>query len=624
MAVPSSANAEIVETSFQQGLNGYSGTVDTFLMEHEPASSHGALESLEWDTDDPFGTDELKFVLIRFNDIFGSSPGQIPSGATIESAILSYTVFNAGDPADVNEVVVDWVENVTYDGFGGETGVQSDEYAASVGQGTGSSEGVKTIDVTSSLASWTVDPSMNHGWIFRPTGIDGVDFRSKEFVTIGDRPKLVVSYNTEPPSTPPGPPTLNAPMDDAVSVFTSPTLDVGVFDSDTESLTVTFYGREVSNDGGEDFTIIALPDTQYYSEQIPDTYFIGQTQWIAAQKDNLNIVYVAHEGDIVQTASITDQWVHADSAMSLLEDPITTGLADGIPYGVVPGNHDEPTTNYNIYFGVSRFEGRSYYGGHYDSNNDNNYVLFSAGGMDFIVINLEFEPRTAVLDWADARLKEYSDRRGIVVSHYILNINDSWGYEAIYTALKDNPNLFLMLCGHMHTPTDGAAIRTETGDDGNTIYVLLADYQGYPNGGNGYLRMMQFSPANNKIYVKTYSPSLSGYLTDSANEFELDVDMSESFQEIGESLAVAPGSDAAMDWPGLKPITEYEWYVTVNDGYSSTTGPVWSFTTTAGLTGDFNGDCDVDGADLVAYIFDARGITPGEFAADFGKDDCSY
>lgn len=101
--MPSSANAEIAEISFQEGMNGYAGTVDTFVMEHEPTSSHGAVQSLEWDTDDPYGSGELKFVLIRFDSIFGSGPGQIPSGATIESAILSYTVFDAGDPPDAGE-----------------------------------------------------------------------------------------------------------------------------------------------------------------------------------------------------------------------------------------------------------------------------------------------------------------------------------------------------------------------------------------------------------------------------------------------------------------------------------------------------------------------------------------
>ena len=259
----------------------------------------------------------------------------------------------------------------------------------------------------------------------------------------------------------------------------------------------------------QDFTIVVLPDTQNYSAIYPAT-FTNQTQWIVDNKDTLNIVYVAHEGDIVNTASSSEQWNNAVAAMSLLENPVTTGLPDGIPYGVVPGNHDEPTTNYNTYFGVSRFSNRDYYGNGYPSGyNDSNYTFFSASGMDFIVVNLEYAtPSSGLLGWADNLLKNYSNRRAIVVTHYILNTDGSFGSwgQQVYNALKDNPNLFLMLCGHMH----GEAMRSEV-YNWNTVHILLADYQDQPNGGNGWLRIMKFSPENNEIAVTTYSPLLDQY-----------------------------------------------------------------------------------------------------------------
>ncbi len=375
----------------------------------------------------------------------------------------------------------------------------------------------------------------------------------------------------------PDQPILVCPEDEGEDVDTNPTLEVTVSDPDADTLDVTFYGREFSTGTGEDFTIIALPDTQHYSENDP-AIFTAQTQWIVDNKDTLNIVYVAHEGDIVDIASDTTQWENADASMSLLEDPITTGLTDGIPYGILPGNHDMPTTNYNIYFGVSRFEGRSYYGGHYGTTNDNNYSFFSASGIDFIVINLEYEPGTAELDWADALLKTHSDHLAIVVSHSIINTDNSWRTKAIYTELQDNPNLFLMLCGHMHS-TDGAGMRTETGENGNTIYILLADYQDYSNGGNGYLRIMRFSPEDDKIYVQTYSPTLDGYLTDHENEFELDYEMTgDSFKVLDTVSGITNGNSASTTWSDLSPDTQYEWYVDIFDGSETTTGPTWSFT----------------------------------------------
>ncbi|MFN2271900.1 MAG: metallophosphoesterase, partial [Anaerolineae bacterium] len=270
----------------------------------------------------------------------------------------------------------------------------------------------------------------------------------------------------------------------------------------------------VAAQASEDFTIIVLPDTQYYSDDDPETIFQAQTQWIVDNQAALNIVYVAHEGDLVQTASDTDQWDNADAAMDLLDSA-------EIPYGVLPGNHDQypmgnpaGTANYNIYFGVDRFSGKPYYGGHYGTDNDNNYALFTAGGMDFIVINLEYNLESAAITWADDLLTTYGDRRAIVVSHSILGYPPSGSSIApfttigqnIYNGLRDNENLFLMLCGHNHA--EGRRTDVYNGD---TIYSLLADYQDLPDGGDGWLRIMTFSPADDEITVTTYSPTLGLY-----------------------------------------------------------------------------------------------------------------
>jgi hypothetical protein len=264
------------------------------------------------------------------------------------------------------------------------------------------------------------------------------------------------------------------------------------------------------------FTIIALPDTQYYAQSYP-AIFTNQTQWIVSHKDALNIVYVTGEGDIVDIPTDV-QYQHADAAYTILENSTITHLPYGIPYTIPPGNHDQPTTLFNKYFGVSRFTGRDYYGGHYSTKNNNHYVLFNASGISFIAIALDYNPSTAVLNWADDLLKTFSNRRAIVIEHCILNVDASWdgNGQTVYDTLKDNPNLFLMLCGHNH----GENRRTET-YNGHTINILLADYQDYPNGGNGYLRIMTFSPATNQINVKTYSPYLDRYETDANSQFNL-------------------------------------------------------------------------------------------------------
>jgi hypothetical protein len=383
---------------------------------------------------------------------------------------------------------------------------------------------------------------------------------------------------------PPNQPTPVTPVDASTVQTLSPNLTVQVSDPDSAALSVSFYGREVGAGGGADFSIIALPDTQFYSESYPGA-FTAQTQWIANNRTSQNIVYVAHEGDIVNVAGTVGQWISADAAMDVLD-------AAGIPYGVVPGNHDDGDggTNYNAYFGVGRFctnyptDCRSYYGGGYPAGrNDSNYTLFSAGGMDFIVVNLEYAspPADLLTTWADGLLKTYSSRRAIVVSHDILSVAgafDAWGQQ-IYNELKDNPNLFLMLCGHNH----GESRRTDPGTDGHTINSVLADYQSYPNRGNGYLRIMQFSPANNEIRFKTYSPTLNAYETDASSEFVLPYSMDGTgpFTLLGTVNGVTSGNIASWNWPNLMSGTMYEWYATVSDGASTTTGPTRSFTTAA-------------------------------------------
>ena len=378
---------------------------------------------------------------------------------------------------------------------------------------------------------------------------------------------------------------LIAPPNGSTVDTASPTLSVQVNNAESNNFTVKFHGRNTSA-GGQSFTIIGLPDTQHYTSfQIGGlpAMFDAQTQWIIDNQAARNIVFVSHFGDITDDGdSNTQEWDYANNSMSKLESIL---LPEGIPYGVLPGNHDQigGTVNYNSYFGVSRFSGKSFYGGHYGSTNNNNFELFSAGGMDFIIINLEYNVSADARTWADNILKTYSDRRAIVVSHSILNVGTPATFtapgQAIYDDLKDNPNLFLMLCGHNH----GEGYRTDT-YNGNTVYSLIADYQDYPGGGNGFLRIMEFIPDSNEISIKTYSPYIDQWETDFDSQFTIPYDMTGSapFEVIDSVTNVASGDTANIVWPGLDLMQNYEWYVSVNDGTSSDSSNVWNFETWLG------------------------------------------
>lgn len=144
------------------------------------------------------------------------------------------------------------------------------------------------------------------------------------------------------------------------------------------------------------FSIAVFPDTQYYiSERHGGTLrmFGAQVEWVKDNREKENIVYVIHLGDITNNGLSIEQWRRAKSIMYRLESPVS------IPYGIAVGNHDSrydsvaSTEYYNDFFGVEHFKGRPYYGGHYGNNNDNHYDLISAGGIDFIIIYLEYDEK---------------------------------------------------------------------------------------------------------------------------------------------------------------------------------------------------------------------------------------
>jgi hypothetical protein len=396
----------------------------------------------------------------------------------------------------------------------------------------------------------------------------------------------------------PGMPLLVAPASNAVTVGTSPTLTVGVSDPASNNLSVKFYGRVAAP--GSNFTIVALPDTQYYVSSknggVPGMFY-AQADWIRTNALLRNIAFVAQLGDCVEYGDTNNgpsnlaEWRNATNALYRLEPPLGNLYPQGIPYAVAVGNHDQSpngasdgtTTFYNQYFGAPHFNGRAYYGGHYGSDNDNHFELFSAGGLEFIAVFLEYDTAAdpLVLDWADTLLQTYPNRRAIVVSHYIgrPTTPSTFGPQglAIYDALKGNPNLFLMLSGHV----DGEGSRQDN-FNGRIVNTLVSDFQFRTNGGSGWMRIMEFSPSNSLIHVSTYSPYFKQFETDADSEFTLPYTMQQpgtSFVPIATNINVASGSSNSCVWTGLVAGTVYEWYVTVSNGSETTTGAVWRFTT---------------------------------------------
>ncbi len=185
-----------VTATFQQDVSGYVGTQDTYLYQSGPTTVEGGLASFRWDTDDPGSSGLYEYGLIRFDNIFGGGAGQIPVGSTISSATLTLNVTDASATpvGTVREVLADWAEaTATWNNFGGDAGVQADEYGAYVADAP-IALGTANLDVASSLQAWVTNPSAALGWIFIPGSTNGLVVDSSEAATTANRPKLTVVY----------------------------------------------------------------------------------------------------------------------------------------------------------------------------------------------------------------------------------------------------------------------------------------------------------------------------------------------------------------------------------------------------------------------------------------------
>lgn len=101
------------------------------------------------------------------------------------------------------------------------------------------------------------------------------------------------------------------------------------------------------------FSVVANPGYGALSfDDIDDhvTIFPAQTNWIVNNRVARNIAYVAGEGDVVNVGSGTTQYDVATAAYALLENPATTGLAQGVAFGVPVGNHD--ASPYTVFISI--------------------------------------------------------------------------------------------------------------------------------------------------------------------------------------------------------------------------------------------------------------------------------
>ena len=185
-----------LQTSFQQGLNGYTGAADTYIHDGS-TTSHASVTSLNVDASDHSGSVQS---LLRFDNLFGDGTGQIASNAKILSASLEFHVTNPGDHIEFHRMLQDWSDTATWYSLGNGIQTNGTEAAFTADAVTSAvSVGTLSVDVTNSLQTWLAVPSSNYGWAITPTGNNGVDFSSSEGVVA---PRLVVKYSVPPAPAP--------------------------------------------------------------------------------------------------------------------------------------------------------------------------------------------------------------------------------------------------------------------------------------------------------------------------------------------------------------------------------------------------------------------------------------
>jgi hypothetical protein len=312
------------------------------------------------------------------------------------------------------------------------------------------------------------------------------------------------------------------------------------------------------------WTLAVLPDTQNLAESHP-AVFMRQTEWIAAHRASHRILFVAHEGDIVNK-DVPVQWENARQAMGVL------GTA-GIPYCLLPGNHDLESeggrvlsrkTLMNDYFNAQDYRHSEAVGYFEAGRMENSWHELTTPTGRFLLVALELGPRDAVLDWANEVIVRRPDRQVIVVTHSYLYFDDTrqdWAThktaqkyspmnypfaqtgsvndgEAVWRKLVSrHPHIRLLLCGHVLGDD-----LVSPGAGGRPVHQILANYQSSVQiageaseplatptasprryfGGGGFLRLMQFQPGGG-VQVKTYSPWYDRWLTAADQQFNFTI-----------------------------------------------------------------------------------------------------
>ncbi len=308
------------------------------------------------------------------------------------------------------------------------------------------------------------------------------------------------------------------------------------------------------------WSMIMIPDLQNYVKWGRNQPILDlMMAWIDEQIDSLNIRMVICVGDLVQNnEKITNDYDGNQSTQRQWES-VSKAFArlDGkVPYIAATGNHDysvdrqgNRTSRYSEFFTTEN----NYLNAKLLVQNTRNeegkptlenaaYEMKGLNGKDYLFMVTEYGPRDTVITWAQkiAALEQYRDHRIVLVTHNYLSAKDkrttgevNWllwepysinnmiqksagiklpgannGHQIWEKLVQPAMNIELVLCGHI----SGEGYRTDQNAAGKTVHQMLFDAQSMGgghrtgNGGDGWLRILEFAPDNKAVKVKTFSP----------------------------------------------------------------------------------------------------------------------
>lgn len=303
-------------------------------------------------------------------------------------------------------------------------------------------------------------------------------------------------------------------------------------------------------------SIIILPDPQSYIKfDYNQGIFDLMVSWVKENRKNLNVMTVLCTGDLVDQNSCIappfprfgnlpseEQWEGVSRIFSRLDNVL--------PYVISPGNHDygytrseSPITEYPRFFPISRNEKNrerlvattfNRLGVMTLENSAYEYHDPVLGNV--LIVTTEYAPRKEVLDWVHelCMRDEYKDWFVIFMTHsylgagmpagYVMNETykmllddqkDNGGQFIWDNLIKDTPNIRMVICGHVAKASKdmqtGNGWRIDRNSAGNEVYQMMFNMQGIDgamsgNGGDGWLRILEFKPDGKTVKVHTYSP----------------------------------------------------------------------------------------------------------------------